>query len=374
MKTVVMIFDKDENSFANDAKLPSQEQSEIAQECINNNVSVFQIDLMMDHLVDNYSSAKRIFGEKLIRIMTGYSYDYISQNKRIPEFQKELKKRLEENFEKLKENKFIDEKGIISQKAIQASAYIHIKESVDKVSDFTGKKVQKRIAQIGEPYDIRQFKNEDRYRDISIRHSLKKAIIRGHGSIEKQDLVINKRKKKGNIELIYALDTSASMKGEKIEHAKKAGIALAHNAIVKNKDKVGIVLFGSEIKDFSYPANDFKFIVEKIGSAAPFSQTDFRQALKKSKELFSKNPVTKHIILITDALPTVGDVPEEETLKAVAEIKHDNITVSVVGINLDEKGKELAEKIVEIGKGKFYFVTEKEELQSIVLEDYYALN
>lgn len=374
MTTVVVLFDKDENLVQNEAKMPFPESSEIIQECINNNISVFQVDIMMEHILNNYSSAKKILGEKLIRILTGFSYDYIGQNKRIPEFQKELKKRLEENFEKMRENKLVDGKGFFSQKAIQASAHIHIKESIDRVSDFSGKKMQKRISQAGENYDVRGFKNNDRYRDIAIRNSIKKAVLRSHENVEKDDLVVNKRKKKGNIEIVYALDTSASMKGGKIEHAKKAGIALAYNAIIKNKDKVGVVLFGSEIKDFLYPTDDFNFIAEKIGSASPFSQTDFTQALTKSKALFSKNPVTKHIILITDALPTVGEFPEEQTLKSVAEICHREVTVSLVGINLDDKGRALAEKIVEIGKGKFYFVAEKEELQTIVLEDYYGLN
>jgi len=44
----------------------------------------------------------------------------------------------------------------------------------------------------------------------------------------------------------------------------------------------------------------------------------------------------------------------------------------VVGVKIDD-GEELAKKIVEIGQGRFYKVKDLENLDLIVLEDYYSL-
>jgi hypothetical protein len=41
------------------------------------------------------------------------------------------------------------------------------------------------------------------------------------------------------------------------------------------------------------------------------------------------------------------------------------------GINLDDKGRKFAEKVVQLGDGRMYIVKEVEEIDSIVLEDYY---
>ena len=84
--------------------------------------------------------------------------------------------------------------------------------------------------------------------------------------------------------------------------------------------------------------------------------------------------MTKHLLLLSDALPTTGDEPEEETLNAVSAARANNISTSLVGINLDKKGTALGEKIAEIGSGKFYIVKNLDELDKIVLEDYHSVS
>jgi len=80
------------------------------------------------------------------------------------------------------------------------------------------------------------------------------------------------------------------------------------------------------------------------------------------------------LILITDALPTIGEEPENETLKEASIARNNGITISLIGINLNEKGRKLAEKIVEIGRGRLYVVRDTEKIDKIVLEDYYSLD
>ncbi|MBW3021158.1 VWA domain-containing protein, partial [Candidatus Woesearchaeota archaeon] len=172
--------------------------------------------------------------------------------------------------------------------------------------------------------------------------------------------------------IIYGLDASGSMKGNKIKAAKKAGVALAYKAI-SEKNKVGLLVFETEIKESIPPTEDFPKLLEKISLVRATKQTDFIQMIKKSIELFPKDSnVTKHLILLTDAMPTVGNDPERDTLEAVSEAAHYGITISLVGIGIEKKNEKLAKKIVEIGNGKFYKVKNLENLDSVILEDYYT--
>ena len=163
------------------------------------------------------------------------------------------------------------------------------------------------------------------------------------------------------------------MKGKKIDACKRAGIALAYKAI-HEKDKVGLIVFGSEIKTTIKPTNDFTFLLRNIAAARASRQTDFKATLKKAIELFPNDDAIKHLILITDAMPTIGEEPEKDTIKEASMARNKGITISLIGINLDEKGKKLAEKIVELGNGKLYVIKDVEDVDKIVLEDYYSLS
>ena len=177
---------------------------------------------------------------------------------------------------------------------------------------------------------------------------------------------------KGQIHIILGLDSSGSMKGDKIGTCKKAGVALAYKA-TQEKDKVGLIVFGSDVKESIAPTDDLTELVKKIVNVKAGKETDFAKTIEKSVEMFKIENVTRHLILITDALPTVGDDPIKKTLNAVEFAQNHKITISVVGINLDEKGRDLAQKMIEVGKGKLYLVRNLEELDRIVLEDYYSL-
>jgi hypothetical protein len=76
---------------------------------------------------------------------------------------------------------------------------------------------------------------------------------------------------------------------------------------------------------------------------------------------------------LTDALPTEGKNPEEETLRAVSLARDQKITISLIGMNLDKKGLALAKRVVEVGQGRLFLAKDAQELDSIILEDYAAL-
>ena len=351
------------------------EKGKLIADSINQGLQSFTPDLMYQQLVKNYTLARHIYGPSLLKLVCGYNPDYIKKNINIPEFRKELKFKIQKNIESLKNEGFLDSDNALSEKGIELASLVMYFEELDKITPkgILGEKIHKKISIYGSKEDNRAYKKGDRYKDIAIKKSAKLAIRRGHKKLHVKDLQVYERQSKGQCYIIYALDASGSMKGKKIDACKKAGIALAYKAI-NEKDKVGLIVFGTDIKTAIEPTTDFLFLLRSIVSARASKQTDFVAALQKANELFPNENTTKHLILITDALPTIGENPEKKTLKEVAIAKNKGITISLVGINLDEKGKQLAEKITELGNGKLYAVNNAKNVDRVVLEDYYCFN
>lgn len=348
------------------------DHAELVQEATNRGVGAFTPDMMFSNMVNNFSIAKQLYGEKLIQLLSGYNPNYIEKNLKIPEFRRELKQALENKYVELNQEKILNRDGTFTARAAELgrlSLLFELDRSLMK--DTMGEKTSKRAEHYGERTASRPHRKGDRYKDLNIKRSITRAIKRGHKTVEENDLVTSQRQGKGHLHLVLALDASASMKGSKLDTCKKAGVALAHKAI-DSKDRVGLVVFGSEIKTAIPPTSDFTSLLTAISSITASKQTDFAAMLAKAVELFPSGNHTKHLLIVTDALPTVGKEPEKETLRAISAAKASGITVSLIGINLDREGMDFAQDITRVGEGKLSVVRNLGELGHIVLEDYQA--
>ena len=350
------------------------DSGKLISDVINQGISSFSPDMMFEQLVQNYRLAKQIYGESIIRLVSGYEPDYVKKNIGIPEFQKELKQKIQEKIQELKDEGFLSNDNSVSEKGVELASLVLYYEELDKITPkgITGEKISKKSFVYGDKESSRQYKKGDRYRDIALKKSIKLAIRRNHLELGEKDLQVFEKQAKGQTYIIYALDASGSMKGKKIEACKKAGIALAYKAI-SEKDKVGLIVFGSDIKEIIEPTSDFTRFIKEITRIKATKETDLVSTLKKSVELFPNDKVTKHLILITDALPTKGEEPEQKSLEEAAIVGSSGITISLIGINLDEKGRKFAEKLVQVGNGKLYVAKKLEDIDQIVIQDYYSI-
>ena len=344
-------------------------EGRIIKNALNQGISSFNPDFLFEQLVTNYNIAKNIYGEKILQEVVGDEKDI-----RFPENRKKIRKNIEDLFFQMKKQGLLGKELDITQKGIRLASLILYTEELSQLEakGFRGEHMHKRKSHYGEPTDIKRFHKGDRYKDIAIRESLSLAMRRRHKNLEKEDLLARKRQDRGRVNIIYALDASGSMKGEKIEMCKKAGIALAHHAI-EQKDKVGLLIFGTKVEEALHPTHDFALLLEKIAGITPKKETNLSQTILKTIELFTGLEGTNHLILITDALPTVGESPEKDTIEATSKAHTAGITVSVIGIHLDKKGEELAREIAAVGNGTFRIATSPKQLDVLVLEDYYAL-
>jgi Mg-chelatase subunit ChlD len=347
------------------------DEGKLLNESFNQGVSSFMPDMIFENIVQNYSNAERIYGKKLIRLLTGYDPSYLRKNVRIPEFCRELKSGIESNVKNLRKKDLLDKEGSVTTLGVKLASLVLYTEELDKLipRGIIGKKENRKKSHYGEKHDLRDYLSHDRFRDIDIKKTIKRSIRRGHSSIIRQDLSVNERRSKGNIEIIYALDASGSMRGKKIETAKKAGIALAFKAI-ENKDKVGLIVFGTDIKEEIHPTLDFTILLARITKIRASNETNITSTIEKAMRMFSKTKSTKHLILLSDAVPTIGSDPEKETLNAVSQASSTGITTSLVGIDLDKDGEKFAKKLTRLSKGRLYTVKNLENLDLMILDDY----
>ena len=358
--------------------LDAEEESDgkLIEEATNQGMGSFMPDMMYSQMVKDYKQAKQMYGERILQEVTGYDSDYIERNSKIPEFQRELKSKVGQRIKDLKSKGILDEEGNIAEKGFKLASLIAYNEELDhlEAKGLLGDKKSTEKSHYGERDLSWPYKKGDRFVDIDVRKTIKSAIKRGHKQIKSSDLKIFERVAEGGIEIIYAIDSSGSMKGRKIEMSKKAGIALAYKAI-SNKDKVGIISFGSEIKSKVEPNEDFFRIIEALSKISASKETNFSKTIEEAIESFSNQTnLTKHLIFITDGVPTTGEDPEEEALSAIAVASAAGITCSMIGVEIDFDAGEFLRKAAEIGKGRFHEVKNSDDLDSIVLEEYNSFN
>lgn len=350
------------------------DDGKLIKESYNQGISSFTPSAIFEKLVRNFSLAKQLYGETMIRLLTGYDPSYLEKNISVPEFQKLVKKAVEEKVEDLKKQKLLGKDERITEKASELASVIILSEEIEKIvpKGYLGKWVSKKPDIYGEKEDYKDYKKGVRYRDIAVKRSVKTAIRRGHDKIMESDLKAYERMRRGKITVIYAVDSSGSMRGKKIDSAKKAGLALAYRAM-EERDKVGLIIFGEDIRTAISPTEDFTLLLREITRVTASRETNITVAINKSSEMFPDDDSTRHLIIITDVLPTTGKHPEKETLDAAAEAKSKGITISIVGINLDKNGEKLGIEIARIGEGRLYKARNLEDIDKIVLEDYEGL-
>jgi len=337
-------------------------------------VGAFTPDIIFEQLVNNFRNAKQLYGQTLIRELTEYGTDFIEKNINIPEFRDSLQQHLQTNIDRLKEKGLLDKEGRVTKLGMKLAGLVMYTEELDHlVSIGLGKKELKERDTYGEKADIVPFKKGFRFRDISLKQSVKQSLRRGHKTLIVEDLRAHEREQKGRIQIIYALDSSGSMRGEKIKMSKRAGIALAFKAI-EERNEVGLMLFTKQVDLAFPPTRNFPLLLDELVKVRAGSETNITEVLLHAPTLFTRQECTKHLILLTDALTTKGKDPYKEAIEAAGTARNHGITISVIGINLEKEGESLARQIVEVGEGRLYKVSDLSALDKIMLEEYDQVN
>ncbi len=349
------------------------ETAKLIMDSINNNIFL-NSNRLFENLIHNYKLSKKLLGVNFLERLTGYDEKYLSKNINIPEFQRELKKKIDEKIDELKDEKLIDKNDNITDNGYELAAISLVIDELSELNDYKeGRYRNKRKMEHGVVRDFKEFKSES-YKNIAIRKTIRTALKRLHKEIIKADLKAVIRSDKAGINIVYAIDASGSMKGEKIEQAKKAGVALAYRAI-KDKNKVGLVIFQEKVVKEIPLTNDFELLAKSLVGIRAKQQTEIAQTILKSIDLLSrvKTKGSKHLFIITDAIPTKGETPVEDALKASSIASSNKIRISIIGIKLNEEAEKLARRITEMTEGRLYRIMNTNrinKLDTIILSEY----
>ncbi len=348
-----------------------KEDGDLINEAFNQGMGNFVPDMMFSNITKNFRTAKQMYGERLLRKVTGYEADYIERNINIPEFVRELKGKVYESIERLQKKGYVSKSGNLLEKGMKLASLVMYMQELDHLlpKGMFGEHEHREHSSYGTADEVRAYKNEDRFRDLALKRSIKMALRRNHRSLSKDDLRVFEQESKGEITVIYAVDASGSMRGEKIDMAKKAGVALAFKAS-EDHNRTGLLVFSSKVDSMVEPTRDFWSILEGLTTITAFDETNVASTIRESIRLFHDTRGTKHLIFLTDAAPTSGETPKKDALAAAAEAAAAGITISVIGIQIDARSQQFAENLAEHGDGNFYLINDLDQLDRVVLEDY----
>lgn len=149
--------------------------------------------------------------------------------------------------------------------------------------------------------------------------------------------------------IVFVIDRSGSMSGEKIEMAKEA--AKASLELLSSRDYAGVVAFDNEafwVAELQSAA-DKGGIAQRISSIQEGGGTNLAPGMELALQALRSSPAKlRHAILLTDGVSTPGPFYELATQMA-----GEKITVSTVAVGGDAD-TQLLQQIANWGSGRFY--------------------
>jgi Ca-activated chloride channel family protein len=168
--------------------------------------------------------------------------------------------------------------------------------------------------------------------------------------------------------VVFVVDRSGSMSGEKIEQAKGAAKFVLNN--LRKGDLFNIVAYDSEIETFRPELQ--KFNDDTRAAAIGFvdglyagGSTDIDGALKRALGMLSDSKRPTYVLFLTDGLPTTGETDESAIVQHSE--KHNDVRARVFafGVGYDVNSR-LLDKLARANFGLSQFVRPNEDIEASV--------
>ncbi len=175
-----------------------------------------------------------------------------------------------------------------------------------------------------------------------------------------------------NKTVVFAIDRSGSMAGEKIEQAKGALKFVLNN--LRKGDTFNIVAYDSEVESFRPEIQ--KFDDETRQAALGYVEglfaggsTNLAGAIKRSMEMLQDDNRPSYVIFLTDGLPTVGEVKEAAIVKQSQEANQVRARLFSFGCGYDVNSR-LLDRLANENHGRSEFVRPNEDIERSVSQLY----
>jgi len=168
-------------------------------------------------------------------------------------------------------------------------------------------------------------------------------------------------------DVTFVLDTSGSMRGEKIEQARAAiDYCLGQ---IQTGDRFNIITFGTEVASFrDAPAAGSQANVaaarEFIDNVVAKGETNISGALAKALggERTRKPPI---VIFLTDGTPTVGELVPERIIAVAKQANTSGARIFIMGLGHDVNA-HLLDQLAEVTGGSSEYIVPGEEIDAKV--------
>lgn len=220
----------------------------------------------------------------------------------------------------------------------------------------------------------RHFRFGDRYRDVSLKDTIREAIRNRREKLTREDIMVEIRDVRTRMNIVLLIDLSGTMAQlKKLWYAKQSAIALAL-ATGRYKDGVGVVSF-SNLADVvvdlsSNPHHVTQKVLDLELHENAFTNIGF--GIMKACTLLAHHPkgeARQHIILISDGDATAPHPsPQRYALRQAAMARRRGITISSVCITQQSSDLELMRRIARVGKGRIYYIGAEEMASTLVSE------
>jgi len=212
---------------------------------------------------------------------------------------------------------------------------------------------------------LQQFLEKERCGDLALSETIIAAAKRKIEDSEpalritESDLKLYIKKKQAKSEVLLLIDTSASMKGQRILAAK----FLVRHLLLSTPDQIGVITFQDSQACVQVPfTRDYQEVEStlrriKVGGATPLA-LGFKTCLNYLKEVRTHNPL---VILLSDGVPTVAECsrdPIADALIYAKEIKTSGYGFMCIGLKPHRNYLTL---LAEAAGGRTYLLDELEK-------------
>jgi Ca-activated chloride channel family protein len=172
-------------------------------------------------------------------------------------------------------------------------------------------------------------------------------------------------------DIVFILDISGSMSGEKIEQAKDA-LKYCINHLDQN-DRFNLITFSTESrlfkKDLVISSENRKEAIAFIDKIEAKGGTNINEALLDALDLKYEKERSISILFITDGLPTVGETDIGKIITNVADKNTDKIKVFTFGVGYDVN-TVLLDKIAASNRAASDYIEPKENIEQKISSFY----
>ncbi len=168
--------------------------------------------------------------------------------------------------------------------------------------------------------------------------------------------------------VVFVVDRSGSMSGEKIEQAKGAARFVLNN--LREGDLFNVVAYDSEIAAFRPELQ--RFNDETRAAALGFvdglyagGSTDIDGALKRALGMLADSSRPTYVLFLTDGLPTAGETGETEIAKHSEEENNVRARVFAFGVGYDVNSR-LLDKLARTNFGLSQYVRPNEDIETAI--------